>query len=73
MFFQNFIKAKRYFVGEPVWKPYNRPSDEMDCRKQYLAHLQDGFKTKNIVQVIQLTKISLILRIITTNITITSL
>lgn len=36
---KNFIKAKRYFVGEPVWVPYNRPADEMDCRKRYLSKL----------------------------------
>ncbi|KAK0073558.1 hypothetical protein PV325_009551 [Microctonus aethiopoides] len=37
---QNFIKAKRYFVGEPVWLPYNRPADEMDCRQKYLERLK---------------------------------
>uniref|UniRef100_U5EVG3 Acireductone dioxygenase n=1 Tax=Corethrella appendiculata TaxID=1370023 RepID=U5EVG3_9DIPT len=40
----NFIVAKRYFVGEPVWLPYNRPADDMDCRKQYLTKLENGFK-----------------------------
>lgn len=40
---QNYIKAKRYFVGEPVWKPYNRPSDEMECRKDYLKQIENGF------------------------------
>ncbi|KFB35597.1 AGAP005618-PA-like protein [Anopheles sinensis] len=40
---KNFIKAKRYFVGEPVWLPYNRPADEMDCRKHYLERLEAGF------------------------------
>lgn len=41
---ENFIKAKRYFVGEPVWKPYNRPVDEMACRKSYLESLKNGFE-----------------------------
>ncbi|XP_012533378.1 1,2-dihydroxy-3-keto-5-methylthiopentene dioxygenase [Monomorium pharaonis] len=40
----NYIKAKRYFVGEPVWLPYNRPAENMECRKQYLNRLQKGFE-----------------------------
>lgn len=42
---QNFIKAKRYFVGEPVWMPYNRPADDMEARRDYLQKLQKGFNT----------------------------
>lgn len=41
----NFIYAKRFFVGEPIWLPYNRPADDMDCRKQYLENLDKGFTT----------------------------
>ncbi|XP_034941148.1 1,2-dihydroxy-3-keto-5-methylthiopentene dioxygenase [Chelonus insularis] len=40
---KNFIKAKRYFVGEPVWLPYNRPVDDMDCRKKYLQRFNNNF------------------------------
>uniref|UniRef100_A0A2A4K8L0 Acireductone dioxygenase n=1 Tax=Heliothis virescens TaxID=7102 RepID=A0A2A4K8L0_HELVI len=39
----NFIKAKRFFIGEPVWLPYNRPADDMDARKQYVDKLEKGF------------------------------
>ncbi|KAG8225818.1 hypothetical protein J437_LFUL005625 [Ladona fulva] len=40
----NFIRAKRYFVGEPVWTPHNRPCDEMDCRQKYLSRMSKGFE-----------------------------
>ncbi|XP_033321156.1 acireductone dioxygenase 1 [Megalopta genalis] len=42
----NYIKAKRYFVGEPVWLPYNRPADNMECRKNYINRLNNGFKAQ---------------------------
>ncbi|XP_052750197.1 acireductone dioxygenase [Galleria mellonella] len=39
----NYIRAKRFFIGEPVWKPYDRPADDMDCRKQYIEKQRRGF------------------------------
>lgn len=42
----NYIKAKRYFIGEPVWLPYNRPADDMECRKNYLNRLSNGFQVE---------------------------
>ncbi|XP_017889509.1 1,2-dihydroxy-3-keto-5-methylthiopentene dioxygenase [Ceratina calcarata] len=42
----NYVKAKRYFVGEPVWLPYNRPADNMECRKNYLNRLGNGFQVE---------------------------
>lgn len=40
---KNYIKAKRFFVGEPVWTPHYRPADDMECRKKYVKNLQSGF------------------------------
>uniref|UniRef100_A0A3B1K4Z4 Acireductone dioxygenase n=1 Tax=Astyanax mexicanus TaxID=7994 RepID=A0A3B1K4Z4_ASTMX len=30
----NYTKAMRLFVGEPVWKAYNRPADEFEIRQK---------------------------------------
>ncbi|EXC16741.1 1,2-dihydroxy-3-keto-5-methylthiopentene dioxygenase 2 [Morus notabilis] len=32
----NYIKAMRLFVGDPVWTPYNRPHDHLPARKEYV-------------------------------------
>ncbi|XP_068457696.1 acireductone dioxygenase [Clinocottus analis] len=37
----NYTKAMRLFVGEPVWKAYNRPADDFDARQKYLSSLQE--------------------------------
>jgi 1,2-dihydroxy-3-keto-5-methylthiopentene dioxygenase len=37
---QNFIRARRFFVGEPIWTPINRPvGDTHPSRKNYVEHL----------------------------------
>ncbi|XP_062863122.1 acireductone dioxygenase [Trichomycterus rosablanca] len=36
----NYTKAMRLFVGEPVWKAYNRPADDFEIRQQYVDLLQ---------------------------------
>ncbi|KAK5609308.1 1,2-dihydroxy-3-keto-5-methylthiopentene dioxygenase [Crenichthys baileyi] len=36
----DYTKAMRLFVGEPVWKAYNRPADDFDIRQNYVALLQ---------------------------------
>uniref|UniRef100_A0A6Q2YCS4 Acireductone dioxygenase n=1 Tax=Esox lucius TaxID=8010 RepID=A0A6Q2YCS4_ESOLU len=35
----NYTKAMRLFVGEPVWKAYNRPADEFEIRQKYIEGL----------------------------------
>ncbi|XP_072041958.1 acireductone dioxygenase-like [Amphiura filiformis] len=39
---KDYIKARRYFVGEPVWTPVNRPADDDKSRKAYVSTLKDG-------------------------------
>ncbi|XP_022528844.1 acireductone dioxygenase [Astyanax mexicanus] len=36
----NYTKAMRLFVGEPVWKAYNRPADEFEIRQKYVQSLK---------------------------------
>ncbi|XP_029451654.1 1,2-dihydroxy-3-keto-5-methylthiopentene dioxygenase isoform X1 [Rhinatrema bivittatum] len=35
----DYVKAMRLFVGDPVWTPYNRPADHFDARQQYVHGL----------------------------------
>ncbi|KAK4882630.1 hypothetical protein RN001_005949 [Aquatica leii] len=42
---KNYIIAKRLFCGNPVWTAFNRPTDDMECRKSYLEKLKTGFAT----------------------------
>lgn len=34
---KNYIKAKRYFAGTPMWTPLNRPQDNHPARIAYLS------------------------------------
>ncbi|PON79980.1 Acireductone dioxygenase ARD family [Parasponia andersonii] len=34
----NYIKAMRLFVGDPVWTPFNRPHDHLPARKEYVEN-----------------------------------
>ncbi|XP_050688307.1 acireductone dioxygenase-like [Eriocheir sinensis] len=43
---KNYIKAMRLFTGEPVWTPHNRPADNMEARKNYVAQQAKGFAVK---------------------------
>lgn len=36
----------RLFTGEPVWTPHNRPADNMEARKNYVAQQAKGFAVK---------------------------
>merc|ERR1711964_228519 len=38
----DYVKANRYFIGEPVWKAYNigADTDSMEVRKSYLSSQQ---------------------------------
>ncbi|GJQ82796.1 hypothetical protein Trydic_g13499 [Trypoxylus dichotomus] len=38
----NYIKAMRFFIGQPVWTAHNRPADNMECRQLYLEKFQRG-------------------------------
>ncbi|KAM5164304.1 acireductone dioxygenase [Mantella aurantiaca] len=36
----NYVKAMRLFVGDPIWTPYNRPADDLEARTKYLHFLE---------------------------------
>ncbi len=60
---QNYIRARRFFVGEPVWTPINRPSgDTHPSRETYVKHLYRNGKVdtdKNVTNAISSKKIYL--------------
>lgn len=38
---KDFIIAKRFFVGEPIWTPINRPCEKHPSRIKYLNQLKN--------------------------------
>lgn len=34
---KKYIKARRFFCGEPVWTAHNRPADDMEARRKYVS------------------------------------
>ncbi|MED6148388.1 hypothetical protein PIB30_052782 [Stylosanthes scabra] len=36
LFLVMHMQALRFFVGEPVWTPYNRPHDHLPAREEYI-------------------------------------
>lgn len=44
---QDYIKAMRLFVGEPVWTPHNRPSDDHPARAEYVKKMNGGRYTES--------------------------
>ncbi|KAK9676546.1 hypothetical protein RND81_11G084400 [Saponaria officinalis] len=43
----NYIKAMRLFVGDPIWTPHNRPNDDLPARKEYVTNfLNKGTSTQ---------------------------
>jgi 1,2-dihydroxy-3-keto-5-methylthiopentene dioxygenase len=38
----DYTKAMRLFVGEPIWTPYNRPQEEHESRHKYLERFARG-------------------------------
>ncbi|XP_077990198.1 acireductone dioxygenase-like [Glandiceps talaboti] len=41
---KDYTKAKRFFVGEPVWTPHNRPCEEHPARKGYVENFPSSAK-----------------------------
>ncbi|XP_050312746.1 acireductone dioxygenase [Anthonomus grandis grandis] len=38
----NYIRTRRFFVGEPVWTPHNRPAEDMEARREYVQKIASG-------------------------------
>ncbi|CAO1401797.1 unnamed protein product [Diamesa hyperborea] len=45
---QDYIKAKRYYIGEPVWSQFERPAEDLESRKMYLQRVEKGFTTASV-------------------------
>ncbi|TRY71599.1 hypothetical protein TCAL_00988 [Tigriopus californicus] len=40
----NYIKARRFFCGEPIWTPHNRPADHFKERQSYVSWMKTNFQ-----------------------------
>lgn len=48
---QNYTKAMRLFVGEPVWMAYNRPADDFETRKAYVNSLRCSWSAAHVLYI----------------------
>ncbi|RYR71170.1 hypothetical protein Ahy_A02g005467 isoform A [Arachis hypogaea] len=43
------LQALRFFVGEPIWTPYNRPHDHLPAREEYIKAFVENDVAKQTV------------------------
>ncbi len=45
---KNYVKARRLFIGQPVWTAHNRPCEDMKERKGYVKWVGQGCQGQNV-------------------------